>query len=455
MTHHLPSFLSKYLKYRAMSHSQNEEQKTKLDVPPDETTDTGLSETLAKNDVERREQTLEISKPEELSETCSRTMTEKGFEFRSAAKEKSARTANKVFHANVSAFHGFLASSNDHDEIAKRTKSLAAIAEKTELELNAWFDAVKETPQAEIVTDLVSTIKDSIESCQRAALHKIQSIDKDEITSVRSSSSRKSSSSSSASCRSSKSSKETLIDVKAKRAALEQKIKFSDMIDEQQRVLNKLKLQQELSETLAEEAVYDKALKLEEHPFERDEIELPKETPEQMIDRFMNNTEVAPTHLTAANNLLSPVINTISVDTNTPFPALYSSTGIIHPVNYHAGTMQQPAANMADLLHKTDTENHSVLDFGTEHQANFYHETYYPANPHDNEEYSTSCQPPAVSVNGESPSTCHAPIQHITHSQTIVSRSLAGASTPLTSLPLRAANTSVTFHHPAYPISSL
>lgn len=38
------------------------------------------------------------------------------------------------------------------------------------------------------------------------------------------------------------SSKETLIEVKAKCAALEQKIKFSDRINEQQKVLNKLKL---------------------------------------------------------------------------------------------------------------------------------------------------------------------------------------------------------------------
>jgi len=40
----------------------------------------------------------------------------------------------------------------------------------------------------------------------------------------------------SASVYSRRSSKETLIDVKAKRAALEQKIKFSDAIDEQQKV---------------------------------------------------------------------------------------------------------------------------------------------------------------------------------------------------------------------------
>ena len=41
-------------------------------------------------------------------------------------------------------------------------------------------------------------------------------------------------------------------------------IKFSDVINEQQKKLNKLKLQQELSETWAEEAVYKEAFMLEE-----------------------------------------------------------------------------------------------------------------------------------------------------------------------------------------------
>ena len=70
--------------------------------------------------------------------------------------------------------------------------------------------------------------------------------------------------------------------MKAKRAALEQKIKFSDAIEEQQRVLNKLKLQQESSETIAEEAVREEALQIDERPFDRNEIELPKETTEQL-----------------------------------------------------------------------------------------------------------------------------------------------------------------------------
>ena len=62
---------------------------------------------------------------------------------------------------------------------------------------------------------------------------------------------------------SSSSSVSKLLGLTAKRAALEQKIIFADMIKEQEKTLAKLKLQQELSETLAEEAVYEIALNAE------------------------------------------------------------------------------------------------------------------------------------------------------------------------------------------------
>jgi len=50
-------------------------------------------------------------------------------------KEKSAKTANKCFHANVTAFHAFLAGCNNPAEIDERTKNLITIADQTKLEL--------------------------------------------------------------------------------------------------------------------------------------------------------------------------------------------------------------------------------------------------------------------------------------------------------------------------------
>ena len=199
-----------------MDQSQNKE-KTEPCVQPSETADADFTgEMFAQGTIKQPEVTLEKSKAEDLPETCAWTMTEKGFEFRSATKEKSARTANKRFHANVTEFHAFLASSNNRAEIEERTKSLITIADHAELELTIWLKLVKFTPQEEIIADLILTVQDTIEGCRRAALHKIKAVEKDEITSVRSATSHKSSRMSSASGSSNRSSKETLINVKAK-----------------------------------------------------------------------------------------------------------------------------------------------------------------------------------------------------------------------------------------------
>ncbi|PFX28327.1 hypothetical protein AWC38_SpisGene6945 [Stylophora pistillata] len=294
-----------------MSHPQSNEQKTKLGALPDETSDAGFGEN-SENFAQSKDaiapdqaEGLKIYEKSEPSETRSRTMTKRGFEFHSAVKESSAKTANKNFHANVTAFHTYLAGSTDRDQIDRKVRDLITLAEKTEFELNSWLDLAKNTPQAELITELPSTVKDSIQGVQSAALNKVLTLGKVETLSVGSKSSRKSRHSiRSCTSGSSHPSKETLINVKAKRVALEQKLKFSDKIEEQQKILNKLRLQQQLSETLAKEAVFEEALK-EQNPFDFDDIDqLPKET---IIDRFVNQGEFVPTHLTSTGSLLSPL----------------------------------------------------------------------------------------------------------------------------------------------------
>ena len=87
---------------------------------------------------------------------------------------------------------------------------------------------------------------------------------------------------------SSSSSVSKLLGLKAKRAALEQKIIFADTIKEQEKTLAKLNLQQELSETLAEEAAYQVALNA---GYENNEDEsLSQVTPKgfgSLIDSFL------------------------------------------------------------------------------------------------------------------------------------------------------------------------
>ena len=190
-----------------------------------------------------------------------------------------ARASNKNFHAN----NPFLVCSKDRIMIDNKMKELVTLAEKTELELNAWLNLDKNTPKADIITDFLITVRDSLQGARSATSNKLASLDKDETTSVRLKANCPNTSTSTSGSRSLK---QTLITVKARCASLEQKIKFSVAIEEKQKALNKLKLQQHLSETLAEEA-----LKEEGHVFEF-EPELPHEM-KRMIDRFMTQSELS------------------------------------------------------------------------------------------------------------------------------------------------------------------
>ena len=314
-----PASCEKYKRF-TIDNSQNAQQKTNPGDTPetqDETTDTGFNETLAHNAhfTDHPENTaLATPKNGETSETRSRTMTEKGFQFRCELKEKSAKAAHKSFHANVTAFHAFLAGTKDRNQIDRKLKDIIALAEKTEIELNIWLDLVKHTPRSELIVELLSSIKDSIQAVQTAAFNRVLALDKDETLSVSASMRSKSSRTSrhsikSSNSGSSRSSRESFLTVKAKRAALEEKMKFTDKIEEQQRILNKLKMQQELNEFLAAEAVYEEALKEEKPPGNEEmDLELPKET-EDMIDRFLNHTSHPTLPTTATESLLPPSMN--------------------------------------------------------------------------------------------------------------------------------------------------
>jgi len=116
-----------------MDQSQNKER-AKPCIPPGETADADFTgKMFAQGTIEQQEVTLEKGKAKDLPETRAQTMTKKGFEFRSATKEKSARTANKRFHANITAFHAFVGGCNNPAEIDKRTKKLITITDQTKL----------------------------------------------------------------------------------------------------------------------------------------------------------------------------------------------------------------------------------------------------------------------------------------------------------------------------------
>ena len=167
--------------------------------------------------------------------------------------------------------------------------------EKTKHLLDAWtrWSFAQDDPQAQVVLDLRESVTDSFEGARQAAREKLRILqDEEEAVSVKSSSSHASRRSyrSRTSTDSAASTKETLINVKAKRAALEQRIKYNDAIQEQQSKLNKLKLQQALSETIAEENVYEEAV-LDESPREEN---LPCDK-DDVMERFLKSQPVIST----------------------------------------------------------------------------------------------------------------------------------------------------------------
>ena len=238
--------------------------------------DTSFNETLAKDTDDENESALETA--QQTDQKRARAMTEKGREYSHAVAEKSARHANKAFNDILRKFHAFMVRSRDHIAIAREYKDVTSLANHADDKLRIWLEFAEHSPHAEFIRDLQDEIKTSVEGAREAMREKLRLLDEEEISSIRSHTSSRSMSR--RSIASTSSSQETLISVKAKRAALQQRIKFSDAIQEQQKVLNKLQLQQELSEMMAKEAVYTEALQDEPPP------NLPLEL-EHMVDRYM------------------------------------------------------------------------------------------------------------------------------------------------------------------------
>ena len=94
------------------------------------------------------------------------------------------KAAHKSFHANITAFHAFLAGTKDRNQIDRKLKDIIALAEKTELKLNNWLDLVKHTLRSELVVELLSSNKDSIQAVQTAAFNRVLALDKDDTLSM-------------------------------------------------------------------------------------------------------------------------------------------------------------------------------------------------------------------------------------------------------------------------------
>ena len=133
-----------------------------------------------------------------------------------------------------------------------------------------------------------------------------------------------------------KSCRETPITCRAKRAALQEKLRFSSVIAEQENKLEQLKIRKELEEITAQEAVYQRAMDEENELDEEQEPLLPTAL-HNPIDAFLNTKEEAALTSTPEAPILTSstqqtsVANDVMVTSSPPTPLLGPHSQLASP----------------------------------------------------------------------------------------------------------------------------
>ena len=180
-----------------------------------------------------------------------RKMTDRGREFTIHLKRKAALKGKGEFRLQLVSFEKSVSDIGNPDFIRSELQKLKSLADNAIQGFIDWMNLTVEAEEINEITRQQYELQSSWEKVRATALSRMEFLEVKEETKSNLSYGSRISSSSSVS---------KLLGLKAKRAALEQKIIFADTIKEQEKTLAKLKLQQELSETLAEEAVYQLAL---------------------------------------------------------------------------------------------------------------------------------------------------------------------------------------------------
>ena len=180
-----------------------------------------------------------------------RKMTDRGREFTVHLKRKAALKGKEEFRLQFVSFKKSIYDIGNPDFIRSELQKLKSLADNAIQEFIDWMNLTVEAEEINEITRQQYELQSSWEKVRATALSRPEFLEVKEETKSNLSYGSRISSSSSVS---------KLLGLKAKRAALEQKIIFADTIKEQEKSLAKLKLQQELSETLAERTVYQVSL---------------------------------------------------------------------------------------------------------------------------------------------------------------------------------------------------
>ena len=178
-------------------------------------------------------------------------MTDRGREFTVHLKRKAALKGEEESRLQLVSFNKSIYDTGNPDFTRSELQKFKSLEDNAIQGLIDWMNLTVEAEEINEITCQQYELQSSWEKVRATALSRPEFLEVKEETESNLSYGSRISSSSSVS---------KLLGLKAKRAALEQKIIFADTIKEQEKTLAKLKLQQELSEKLAEETVYQVAL---------------------------------------------------------------------------------------------------------------------------------------------------------------------------------------------------
>lgn len=196
-------------------------------------------------------------------------MTEKGHQYQLEIKEKAANSSINNFNKTYNRFHETLRSCADIVIIKNELSTLTNLCHETISLLDELGKLTTDDERAQNIKELIGTVQKSMKSAEETSKQRIIVIEGDR----RSVASSRTPSHSSRSSRSTASSaKSAMLKAQARRHALEEKMRFNDAIHEQEKALSKLRLQQEISATRAEEEVYRQEAAQEDNDEERPDV---------------------------------------------------------------------------------------------------------------------------------------------------------------------------------------
>lgn len=183
-------------------------------------------------------------------------MTEKGRQFTLESGRKAALDGQRKFNRKLLLFEKLVSESRSRDAIKSEWQALKVLVENISQEFVDCLNYATDTEDISTITSEQQDLHVSWERIRSKALHRLDYLDSRNETKSNSSCGSRRSNFSQRSAKSNSSCKDALLGATAKRAVLEQRLRFSNSVKDQEKALAKLKIQQELSETLAEEAVY-------------------------------------------------------------------------------------------------------------------------------------------------------------------------------------------------------